>query len=1136
MKTIARLWLLSLVWLYPWYALAQEAPEASRRVEGRLDSGASYVVDLPANWNGTLLLFSHGYARGPDNPPRNVAGREKDWLLAHGYALIGSSYASPGWALEQAVPDQIATLDAFAKQFGKPKRTIAWGSSMGGLVTIALTERHPERIDGSLVLCASAAGTVGMMNEALDGAFAFKTLLAPGSDLPVLFNAQGEQFKQQMAAWKRQLDQAQARPEGRARIALAATLAQIPPWIAPNSTRPAADDFTAQQTQLYLGLLGGTLLPRDDQERRAGGNFSWNAGIDYGAQLARSGREAFVRSLYDQAGIRLEQDLAALGAAPRVAARPEAVRYMKQNYAPSGRLLKPMLLMQAIADPVTLVELSGDYARLVRQAGHGELLREAYVERSGHCNFSRAETLAALLAVERRVERGSWGEAAPETSSAAAINAAAASLGLDGSSFIDYRPAPFLRSCSTREAYCAGETQPRVSAPGRYSGYAAAAYSDYVRSSQYVAGADGTRLALDIYRPANGEKLAQEKLPVILLHFTSPRRNPDAGKHAARMEQIGLGDLLRSGYVVAWMEPRGVGASFGASNGFITPRMGADVDRVIEWLATQPWSTGKVAMLGISNGGLIQSMAAAGAPPHLAALAPGVANPNFYYQLYPNGASAVGGAGSPAARAAAASAPPAEGAPVDEDNAPDHPLLKAATAEHAGNFGMGAEWLPNMFRDSFNPKVGYAPGLAASPIEAAAQIKAAKLRIYQMGGWFDSSPGGQLVAYKLWGDKIIVGSWLHNILGEDQGGPLLSVEHRRWFDQVLKGIDNGILDEPPVYYHTIHATPEAEWRFAADWPIPTQRSTAFYFAAGRSNTVASANDGILLTRKPKGGSAKDSYQVDYDIAAFDGKFNRLGRSWSGDMAPGVDAKGLTYTTAPLPADTEMTGHPVAHLWVTSSAPDGNFVLYIEEVDGSGKSLYVTDGVIRAGHRKLKERSPWKEMGLPYHRSLEADYAPLSATQAVELAFDFNPISYVFRKGNRIRITVTGAEKTTYQLPPGADPKAPPTISLHRDGRYASYVTLPLVPAKSSRYAGAAAVNTAALRYAGPAEFYPSAATSYLRLGDSWIKCAASAAAKAAPRRTYACSSRIGRLRIDSEGAGATLRVRGEGVRFTGRGF
>src|SRR5947207_4314654 len=105
--------------------------------------GAPYQIEVPAHWNGTLLLYSHGYASpqsrmpGTDAPSRQVATS----LLAAGYALAGSAYSQQGWAIEQALHDQLGVLDAFTARVGRPRRTVAWGSSMGGLVTALLVER-----------------------------------------------------------------------------------------------------------------------------------------------------------------------------------------------------------------------------------------------------------------------------------------------------------------------------------------------------------------------------------------------------------------------------------------------------------------------------------------------------------------------------------------------------------------------------------------------------------------------------------------------------------------------------------------------------------------------------------------------------------------------------------------------------------------------------------------------------------------------------------------------------------------------------------------------------------------------------------------------------------------------------------
>lgn len=422
-------------------APASRAADAPRHVEGHLASGATYVVDVPATWNGTLLLYSHGYARGPDNPARNAPDTgDVNGLLEQGYALAGSSYARTGWAIEQAVPDQLATLDAFAERFGKPRRTLAWGSSMGGLVTIALMEQHPARFQGGLAICASASGTLGMMNAALDGAFVFSQLAAP--ELPVLMTQAGAEAGKARAAWQAAVDAAQRTPEGRARIGLAAAVAQVP---LPQDNIASADTPLADvQTALYRGLLPATLMPRDDQtERAGGGNFSWNDGIDYAAQLQTSGRARSVRALYKEAGLSLDDDLARLANAPRLKADAPAADYMARHYLPSGQLQAPLLLVQTTADPVTLVELSGDYPRTARAAGRGDMARGAYIRRTGHCNFKPAEVDAALAVLNRRVDTGAWA-ALPQ-----ALNQRAADA-----PFVDFEPAPFVRACST--AACPG--------------------------------------------------------------------------------------------------------------------------------------------------------------------------------------------------------------------------------------------------------------------------------------------------------------------------------------------------------------------------------------------------------------------------------------------------------------------------------------------------------------------------------------------------------------------------------------------------------------------------------------------------------------------------------------------------------
>ena len=107
-------------------------------------------------------------------------------MLSSGLALAGSSYAHTGWAYEEGLLDQIAVLDIFNQAFGTPSRTIAWGHSLGGMITAGLIQRYPDRFDAALPMCGVLTGGVATWNSALDSAFAFKTLLAPGTGLQVV--------------------------------------------------------------------------------------------------------------------------------------------------------------------------------------------------------------------------------------------------------------------------------------------------------------------------------------------------------------------------------------------------------------------------------------------------------------------------------------------------------------------------------------------------------------------------------------------------------------------------------------------------------------------------------------------------------------------------------------------------------------------------------------------------------------------------------------------------------------------------------------------------------------------------------------------------------------------------------------
>ena len=414
---------------------------------GTLADGATYKIEVPADWNGTLVLYSHGYvAPGSANPARDVGDPlTGQWLLGHGYALAGSSYATTGWAIQQAIPDQIATLDTFANLVGTPTRTIAWGHSLGGMVTAGLLQTHPDRFTAALPMCGVLAGGVGTWNQALDSAFAIQQLLGAGSGLQVVHisNPGGN-----LALAETLLFGAQATPQGRARIALAAALGDVPGWFDPASPEPAAADYTTQEANQFnweTQVDGPFVFAlRAELELRAGGNPSWNTGVNYEKQLENSIDSAEVKALYAQAGLSLDADLAKLGSAPRISADANAVRYLTDNIVFNGDLgTRPVLTLHTTGDGLVVDQDEQAYRSVVQDAKDQQLLRQAFVHRAGHCTFTPAETISAFQALVLRIDTGKW-RTDPDTLDAAA-SALGASYNTASPGFLDVDPTPFLR-------------------------------------------------------------------------------------------------------------------------------------------------------------------------------------------------------------------------------------------------------------------------------------------------------------------------------------------------------------------------------------------------------------------------------------------------------------------------------------------------------------------------------------------------------------------------------------------------------------------------------------------------------------------------------------------------------------------
>src|SRR6266849_9096897 len=265
------------------------AAAGSVNVTGTND-GAAFKIDIPANWNGTLVLYSHGYVvpscipTDPTcNPPRDVGDPlTAKYLLDHGYALAGSAYSSTGWAVKDALHDQISLLNYFERTYGEPERTIAWGHSLGGMITAGLVQRNPERFAGALPMCGVLAGAVGVWNSSLDAEFLFKTLLAPPNSTLQLVHITDPTANLGQA--EALLAAAQTTPQGQARLALVSAIGDLPGWFSAATPEPAATDFNSRWANQFLWdkYVDFPFLfeLRAEVEARAGGNPSWNTDVN----------------------------------------------------------------------------------------------------------------------------------------------------------------------------------------------------------------------------------------------------------------------------------------------------------------------------------------------------------------------------------------------------------------------------------------------------------------------------------------------------------------------------------------------------------------------------------------------------------------------------------------------------------------------------------------------------------------------------------------------------------------------------------------------------------------------------------------------------------------------------------------
>lgn len=583
----------------------------------------------------------------------------------------------------------------------------------------------------------------------------------------------------------------------------------------------------------------------------------------------------------------------------------------------------------------------------------------------------------------------------------------------------------------------------RASGFGRYEGFSEPRFDGYRRVSRYLPARDGVRLAIDYFLPTTGGSPSSEPLPVVLqmtpydraqvvhgelIHVLSPYRAD------GRSWPNNLAELSRHGYVVAAFDVRGQGASFGAFTGCMTAEEGRDAADVIAWLVAQPWCSGKIGMLGSSYGGQTQFLAASEKPPGLSALFPCHSLFDAYDVFFPGGVRqlVLPRAWAPMVDSLAGRTGPSVAAPVD---GPDGPaLLAEAIAEHRRTRG-AAEVFEEIYARPTRDGTGYFVRASASGSQNLStllpRLRETGIPAYHWGGWNDYYPGQAVLWFLNWAwapAKLALGPWTHSPRTftsprDVEDVRLRAIESLRWFDFWLKGIDNGVLDEPRVHYaiQASHRFREGdfevgpdrwEWEPSRGWPLDDVRETRLWLAPGPSGSVASVNDGRLTSVCP---ARDEKVECVVDDSVGTGALTRLGASLVAQPVrypemSGLDARVLTWTTEPFEDDLVVAGTPVVELFATSTAPDAVFVVWLEDVDARGRSTPVSYGSLKASHRELGG-APYATGEMLWHPSTEAvvESTPGLNACVARIALSFLPVANRFVRGHRLRLTLAFAD-------------------------------------------------------------------------------------------------------------------------------
>ncbi|GIV33073.1 MAG: putative serine esterase [Chitinophagales bacterium] len=617
--------------------------------------------------------------------------------------------------------------------------------------------------------------------------------------------------------------------------------------------------------------------------------------------------------------------------------------------------------------------------------------------------------------------------------------------------------------------YIPSDTANTYAGPLPYDYKSQMKYKKIKTTSHYLIMRDSVKIAINLSLPRNLEE--GEKIPTILYQTRYWRgakfRWPfsmfvnNFSTKTGRM----IRDAIRCGYAFVAVDVRGSGASTGSRKHPWTADEVQDGAQIVDWIIAQPWSNGRVGATGISYSGTTSEFLATTQHPAVKAVMPmfslfdvyddiampgglqleyftknwGFANQKLDNNKLPRRGSI---------RLLVKGVQPVKGQ--------KKVLKREALPDHQANLNVHDGVRSLTFRDDVSEVDGQTGPDVFSPHSYAKKIDDAGIAVYSVSGYYDGAYGHAAIKRFLTlqnpQNRLLLGPWEHggnfncSPFNPGASGFDKTAEVLKFFDYYLKGKDTGIDKEPRVHYFTVG---EERWKASSTWPPENVSYRHFYLQA--DNKLYDVQPDAVAGAYSHTPSA---YPAGFTVFKTDTTFGTgtksRWRSLIGQLhTPRVyedwheRSQQLTYfDSEPLQHEMEVTGQPIVSFYISCSVPDAGLFVYLQDVDENGKTTYVTEGQFRLLHRKVsEEQPPYKDdPHLPYHSFLRKDGSPMVPGKVEEVSFELLPVSYLFKKGHRIRISLSGADRDHF-TPVGPDAE----WRVQHNASWPSMIALPVVP-------------------------------------------------------------------------------------------